>query len=57
MEGVLFAIASFSNLLTTIYLDYNHYLNTTFGCVVAFNISAVYRISMFSSTVAPAIFK
>jgi carboxylesterase type B len=56
MEGILFASTSFAKPLTATTLDYNNYLNTTFGCALASNISAVYPISMFSSTVAPAIY-
>jgi len=56
MEGILFAFQSFSKPLTVTSLDYNNYLNTTFGAALASNISAVYPISMFNSTVAPALY-
>jgi carboxylesterase type B len=56
MEGVLLAAASFINPLNATSLDYNNYLNTTFGPALVPNISAVYPISMFNSTVAPAIY-
>jgi carboxylesterase type B len=56
MEGILFAAASFSNPLIATSLDYNKYLNTTFGATLVSTISAAYPISMFSSTVAPALY-
>jgi carboxylesterase type B len=56
MEGTLFAATSFSNPLTITSAEYNNYLDTTFGAALAVNISAVYPISMFSSTAAPALY-
>jgi carboxylesterase type B len=56
MEGTLFAAGSFSNPLTVTSADYDNYLNITFGAGLVAEISAVYPISMFSSTVAPALF-
>jgi carboxylesterase type B len=56
MEGTLFAVGSFSNPLTVTSADYDDYLNITFGAELIANISAVYPISMFSSTVAPALY-
>lgn len=56
MEGTLFAAGSFSNPLTVTSADYEDYLNITFGAELVANISAVYPISMFNSTAAPALF-
>src|ERR1700728_458872 len=54
MEGTLFVFSSFPNPLTVTSQDYYNYLNTTFGPDLVSTISAVYPISMFNSTVAPA---
>jgi para-nitrobenzyl esterase len=56
MEGTLFSGTSFSNPLTATSLDYTNYLNTTFGAALVPIISAAYPISMFSSTIAPALY-
>ncbi len=56
MEGVIFAATSFPNLLTVTSTDYNNYLNATFGAALISTISAVYPISMFNSTTAPAVY-
>jgi carboxylesterase type B len=56
MEGTLFALGSFSNPLTVTADDYDNYLNITFGSDLVAQISAVYPISMFNSTVAPALY-
>jgi len=56
MEGTLFAATSFSNLLSVTSLNYTNYLNVTFGAALVANISSVYPISMFSSTIAPALY-
>ncbi|CAF1117956.1 unnamed protein product [Adineta steineri] len=56
MEGILFAFQSFTNPLNVTSVDYNNYLNTTFGAALVSNISAVYPVSMFNSTAAPALY-
>lgn len=56
MEGTLFAFSSFSKPLSTTSSDYYNYLNTTFSSNLVSTISAAYPISMYSSTVAPAIY-
>ncbi|CAF1245704.1 unnamed protein product [Adineta steineri] len=56
MEGILFAFQSFTNPLNVTSVDYNNYLNITFGAALVSNISAIYPVSMFNSTVAPALY-
>jgi carboxylesterase type B len=56
MEGILFAFQSFANPFNVTAVDYNNYLNITFGAALVANISAVYPISMFNSTAAPTLY-
>ena len=56
MDGTLFAISSFSNPLNVTYFDYVNYLNVTFGTNLVSSILSVYPISMFNSTLAPALY-